>query len=77
MGELKATTITLFLADRSIKVPKGVVKDVLVQVEKFYCPLDFVVLDTEPLKNGMNYIPIILRDPSLLQPMLSLTVEMD
>ena len=77
LGELKATTIRLSLADRSIKVPRGVVENVLVQVEKFYCPLDFVVLDTEPLKNGMNYIPIILRDPSLLQPMLSLTVGMD
>ncbi|RVW22454.1 Retrovirus-related Pol polyprotein from transposon 17.6 [Vitis vinifera] len=50
LGELKATTITLSLADRSIKVPRGVVEDVLVQVEKFYYPVDFVVLDTEPLK---------------------------
>ena len=65
LGELKATTITLFLADRSIKVPKGVVKDVLVQVEKFYCPLDFVVLDTEPLKTCVNYVPIILGRPFL------------
>ena len=30
LGELKATTITLFLADHSIKVPRGVVEDVLV-----------------------------------------------
>ncbi|KAL6319809.1 hypothetical protein AAG906_036871 [Vitis piasezkii] len=40
LGELKATTITLYLVDRSIKVPKGVVKDVLVQVEKFYYLVD-------------------------------------
>ncbi|RVW99480.1 hypothetical protein CK203_038495 [Vitis vinifera] len=50
LGELKATTITLSLVDRSIKVPKGVVEDVLVQVEKFYFPVDFVMLDTKPLK---------------------------
>ncbi|KAL6328471.1 hypothetical protein AAG906_038346 [Vitis piasezkii] len=50
LGELKATTITLSLADRSIKVPREVVKDVLVQIEKFYYPVDFVVLDIEPLK---------------------------
>ena len=50
LGELKATTITLSFADRSIKVPRGVVEDVLVQVEKFYYPMDFVVLDIEPLK---------------------------
>eukprot|EP00261_Vitis_vinifera_P030643 XP_019071886.1 PREDICTED: uncharacterized protein LOC109121612 [Vitis vinifera] len=63
--ELKATTITLSLADRSIKVPRGVVEDVLVQVEKFYYPVDFVVLDTEPLKKGMNSVPIILGRPFL------------
>ncbi|KAL6329156.1 hypothetical protein AAG906_011611 [Vitis piasezkii] len=35
-ASLKVTTITLSLAHRSIKVPGGVVEDVLVQVEKFY-----------------------------------------
>ena len=29
-------SITLSLANRKIKIPKGVVEDVLVQVEKFY-----------------------------------------
>ncbi|XP_034674243.1 uncharacterized protein LOC117905429 [Vitis riparia] len=61
----KATAITLSLADRSIKVPRGVVEDVLVQVEKFYYPVDFVVLDTEPLKKCVNYVPIILGRPFL------------
>ena len=65
LGELKATTITLSLVDRSIKVPRGVVKDVLVQVEKFYYPVDFVVLNTKPLKNGVNFVPIILGRPFL------------
>ena len=65
LGELKATTITLFLANRLIKVPRGVVEDVLVQIEKFYYPMDFVVLDTEPLKNGVNSVPIILGRPFL------------
>ena len=65
LGELKATTITLSLADCSIKVPKRVVEDVLVQVEKFYYLVDFVVLDIEPLKNGLNSIPIILGRPFL------------
>ena len=65
LGELKATTITLSLANHSIKVPREVVKDVLVQVEKFYYPVDFVVLDTESLKKCVNYVPIILRRPFL------------
>ncbi|RVW82392.1 Retrovirus-related Pol polyprotein from transposon 17.6 [Vitis vinifera] len=61
LGELKATTITLSLADRSIKVPKGVVEDVLVQVEKFYYPVDFVVLDTKPLKKGLSFGNMIVE----------------
>ena len=46
LGELKPITITLSLADRSIKIPKGTIEDVLIQVDKFYYPVDFVVLDT-------------------------------
>ena len=65
LGELKPTTITLSLAERSIKIPKGIVEDVLVQVDKFYYPVDFVVLDTEPVAVGANYVPIILGRPFL------------
>ncbi|KAL6319852.1 hypothetical protein AAG906_036921 [Vitis piasezkii] len=45
LGELKPTSITLSLADRSVKIPRGMIEDVLVQVDKFYYPMDFVVLD--------------------------------
>ena len=65
LGELKPTSITLSLADRSIKIPKGTVEDVLIQVDKFYYPVDFVVLDTEPAATGVNYVPIILGRPFL------------
>ena len=66
LGELKPTTITLSLADRSIKIPKGTMEDVLIQVDKFYYPVDFVVLDTEPIVVGANYVPIILGRPFLV-----------
>ena len=65
MGELEPTNITLSLADRSVKIPKGIVEDVLVKVDKFYYPVDFVVLDTEPIENGPNHVPIILGRPFL------------
>ena len=65
LGELKPTTITLSLADRSVKIPKGIVEDVLVKVDKFYYPVDFVVLDTEPVAGGTNHVPIILGRPFL------------
>ena len=65
LGELKPTSITLSLADRSIKIPKGTIKDVLIQVDRFYYPVDFVVLDTEPVAVGPNHVPIILGRPFL------------
>ena len=57
LGELKPTSITLSLADMSIKTPKGTIEDVLIQVDKFYYLVDFVVLDTEPIAVGPNHVP--------------------
>ena len=65
LGELKPTSITLSLADRSIKIPKGTIKDILIQVDIFYYPVDFVVLDTEPVAVGANHVAIILGRPFL------------
>ena len=65
LGELKPTTITLSLADRSIKIPKGIVEDVLIQVDKFYYSVNFEVLDTEPVAVEANHGPIILGRPFL------------
>ena len=65
LEELKPTNITLSLADRSIKIPKGIVEDVLVKVDKFYYPVDFLVLDTEPIASRPNHVPIILGRPFL------------
>ena len=65
LGELKPTSITLSLADRSIKIPNGTIEDVLIQVGRFYYPVDFVVLDTEPVVVGANHVPIILGRPFL------------
>ncbi|RVW60482.1 hypothetical protein CK203_100083 [Vitis vinifera] len=65
LGELKPTAITLSLADRSVKIPRGVIEDVLVQVDNFYYPVDFVVLDTDPTVKEANLVPIILGRPFL------------
>ena len=45
--ELKSTSITLQLADRSIKESRGMLEDVLIKVDEFYFPVDFLVLDME------------------------------
>ena len=60
LGELKPTKVTLQLADRSIKMPRGIVEDVLIKVGDFVYPVDFVILETQPLTNLKGQIPVIL-----------------
>lgn len=45
LGEVKETIVSLQLANRSIKRPRGVIEDVLMKVDKFIFPVDFIVLD--------------------------------
>ena len=47
LGEARRTTVTLQLADMSLKNPRGVIEDVFVKVDKFIFPADFIVLDME------------------------------
>ena len=65
LGELRPTRVTLQLADRSVKVPRGVVEDVLIQVDHFYFPVDFIVLDTQPIQGNQPAVPVILGRPFL------------
>ncbi|XP_058217325.1 uncharacterized protein LOC131328395 [Rhododendron vialii] len=65
LGEMKPTRATLQLADRSVRVPRGVVEDVLVQVDKFVYPVDFVILDTNPTNSSAASTPVILGRPFL------------
>ncbi|GAV64965.1 hypothetical protein CFOL_v3_08480 [Cephalotus follicularis] len=63
-GELKPIEVTLQLADRSLKIPKGFIEDVLVKVDELYFPVDFLVLDMETSSNGKPQ-SIILGRPFL------------
>ena len=65
LGELEPTNITHQLAGRSVKIPRGILKDVLVQVDKFYFPVHFIVLDTQPMVNQGTQFPVILGRPFL------------
>ncbi|XP_022151637.1 uncharacterized protein LOC111019545 [Momordica charantia] len=56
LGEVRPTTISLQLADRSIEYPRGIIEDILVKVGKFIFPVDFLVLDMEEDEN-MSIIP--------------------
>ncbi|XP_021834176.1 uncharacterized protein LOC110773973, partial [Prunus avium] len=65
LGEIKPTRVSLSLADRSVKIPRGIVEDVLIKVDKFYFPVDFIILDTQPVPSGQKQIPVILGRPFL------------
>ncbi|GJX81265.1 reverse transcriptase domain-containing protein, partial [Tanacetum coccineum] len=56
LGEPKATRMSLELADRSIQYPRGIIENVLIKVDKFVLPIDFVILDMPE----DSRVPIIL-----------------
>ncbi|XP_030494783.1 uncharacterized protein LOC115710563 [Cannabis sativa] len=60
-GEVKPTTISLQLADRSFTYRRGIIEDVIIKVGKLVFPVDFVVLDMEEDKD----MPLILGRPFL------------
>ncbi|GJV36325.1 hypothetical protein Tco_1408802, partial [Tanacetum coccineum] len=56
LDELAHTKLTVELADRTVKHPKGIVENVLVGIGKFIFPVDFIILDMpEDVK-----VPLIL-----------------
>ncbi|XP_052206778.1 uncharacterized protein LOC127811105 [Diospyros lotus] len=61
LGEAKPTRVSLQLADRSVKHPRGIVEDILVKVDKFIFPADFIILDMAEDRD----IPLILGRPFL------------
>ncbi|KAL4366223.1 hypothetical protein GQ457_05G020980 [Hibiscus cannabinus] len=61
IGEAKPTTVMLQLADHSYVQLEGKIEDILVQVDKFIFPADFLILDCEANKDA----PIILGRPFL------------
>ncbi|XP_070027757.1 uncharacterized protein [Nicotiana sylvestris] len=61
IGQPRPTSMRLQMANRTMKRPLGIIDDVLVRVDKFILPADFVILDCE-----VDYeVPIILGRPFL------------
>ncbi|XP_052880489.1 uncharacterized protein LOC128286810 [Gossypium arboreum] len=56
IGEVRPTTVTLQLADQSLAYPEGKINDVLVRVDKFIFPTDFIVLDFEADKEVLSIL---------------------
>jgi len=64
LGEVKASNCTLQLANRSVRTPRGQIDDVLVQIDKGFFPIDFVVLDMDPSQVSKKIL-LILGHPFL------------
>ncbi|GJX59105.1 hypothetical protein Tco_0290495, partial [Tanacetum coccineum] len=61
LGELAHTRLTVELADRTVKYPKGIAKNILLGIGKFNFQVDFIILDMpEDIK-----VPLIFGRPFL------------
>nr|GEU70359.1 hypothetical protein [Tanacetum cinerariifolium] len=61
LGKLAHNKLTVELADRTVKYPKGIAENVLVGIRKFIFPVDYIILDMlEDIK-----VPLILGRPFL------------
>ncbi|GJU74688.1 putative ribonuclease H-like domain-containing protein [Tanacetum coccineum] len=61
LGILSHTRLTIELADRTIKQPRGIAKNVLERIGKFIFPIDFIILDIPEDDD----VPLILERPFL------------
>ncbi|GJS84597.1 RNA-directed DNA polymerase, eukaryota [Tanacetum coccineum] len=61
LGILSHTRLTIELADKTIKQPRGIAKNVLVRIGKFIFPIDFIILDIPEDDD----VPLILGLPFL------------
>ena len=61
-GTLRKTTTFMQLTDRSIVTAEGIVEDVMVTIDSWVYPIDFLVLQPKTKFNGY---PLILGTPWL------------
>ncbi|CAM8882933.1 unnamed protein product [Rhodiola kirilowii] len=61
LGDLCPTNITILIADRSCRLPRGILKDVPIKVKNLHFPAEIIVLD---ISEDVD-IPIILGRPFL------------
>ncbi|GKA96333.1 retrovirus-related pol polyprotein from transposon TNT 1-94 [Tanacetum coccineum] len=61
LGNPKPINMVIEMANRSLQSPKGIVENVLVKINKFIFPVDFIILDIVE----DDKVPIILKRPML------------
>ncbi|XP_058764942.1 uncharacterized protein LOC131638400 isoform X1 [Vicia villosa] len=71
INDLKPSRMTLSLADKSTTHPHGVAEDLLFKVDKFWFPVDFIVIDMEEDPN----IPLILGRPFMKTSRMMIDID--
>nr|XP_009626869.1 uncharacterized protein LOC104117514 [Nicotiana tomentosiformis] len=61
LREIKSIPVSLQLAGQTTILPEGIIEDILVRVDKFVFPVDFIVVDMKVKKE----VPLILGRPFL------------
>lgn len=61
LGVIKFVSVSLQLVDQTTIIPEGIIEDILVGMDKFVFPVDFIVVGMEVNKE----VPIILGRPFL------------
>ncbi|XP_019260261.1 PREDICTED: uncharacterized protein LOC109238282 [Nicotiana attenuata] len=61
LGVIKSITVSVQLANQTTILPEGITEHILVRVDKFVFPVDFIVVDMEVNKE----VPLILGRPFL------------
>jgi hypothetical protein len=75
IGPLKTTSVSLQLVDGATRLPVGIVEDVLIRVDKFILPADFVVLDMNEDLHMDQECPIILGKPFMATAGVKINVQ--
>lgn len=75
LKDLKETTMSEQLVDRPVKFPKGIIEDLLVQVDKLIVPVDFVVMDMENHLTKHSEPMILLGRPFMVTTKIVINVH--
>ena len=51
------------LADRSIRLARGIIVDILISVGEFSYPMDFFVIEIKKVSDVVSEVPIIVSWP--------------
>lgn len=71
LGNPKLVRMSVTLADKNVRHPKGIVEDFLIKVKDFFLPVDFVILNME---KDVDF-PLILGCPFLHTSIALIDIE--